>query len=75
MRTLLWFVLAAVCFEVVALTLISSGVAQWLLVVVICALAVFLLGLAARGWRRQQRLDLPPVQTGQVVRRRHWRLF
>ncbi|MBX5436736.1 MAG: hypothetical protein IRZ33_05900 [Alicyclobacillaceae bacterium] len=74
-RRLLLFAVIALLFEGLALIVCLRRTVSWLLYVVIGLVALYLLAIAVRGWRKQARLNLPPSMPGHVLRRRHWKMF
>ncbi|MDQ0190588.1 hypothetical protein JI721_00565 [Alicyclobacillus cycloheptanicus] len=75
LRRLAWFASGAALFEILALILIQNRTVGWIVTALVILFFVYLAVLAVRGWRRQTRLQLPPVMRGRVIRRRHWHLF
>lgn len=74
-RRLTLFAIVAAAFEMVALSLIRGPATSWVVTGIVVLFVLYMLILALRGWRRQSRIEFPPVMTGRVVRKRHWRLF
>lgn len=69
------FAVIAAIFEIVALLLIHGRVTGLILTALVVLFFLYMAVLAVRGWARQSHIDFPPVMTGRVVRKRHWRLF
>lgn len=74
MKRLVTFAIAAGVFEVLALVSTASVSVFWVLAAMIALLVLYGVLLAVRGWRKQLVLDVPPVMTGRIVRKQHWRL-
>ncbi|OFW78669.1 MAG: hypothetical protein A2201_04340 [Alicyclobacillus sp. RIFOXYA1_FULL_53_8] len=75
MKRLVLFAIAAGVLEVLALVSAANVVVFWLLAAIISLIVLYGVVLAVRGWRKQLVLDVPPVMTGRVVRKQHWRLI
>ena len=75
MKRVVWYVIAAGIFEVLALVFINNPRTMWVVQAIVGLFVLYLLVLAVKGWSRQNHLRFDPVMTGKVVRRKHWHLF
>lgn len=73
-RVLVTFVIAAAIFEIIAQLAVGYATPgwEWVLNILVILGVLYLLVRGLIGWVREVRRDLPQVQKGVVVRRRHW---
>jgi len=74
MKKLWRFIVGAIIVEMVVLAIMQS-VARYLLDVIVVLCLVSIIFWAIRAFRQNSQQSLPEVMVGQVVRKRHWRLF
>jgi len=73
-KTLITFIVVAVVFEVIAQLAIGIDTQgwQWFLEIIVILAILFLVVSGIIGWIREAKRDLPQVQGGTVIRKRHW---
>ncbi|QQE80781.1 hypothetical protein [Alicyclobacillus sp. SO9] len=75
MKKLTTFIIASAVFEIIALVLIGKQASHWILDAIVALVLLYLAVMALAGWRKQVKIDLPQVQKGRIVKKRHWRMF